>query len=779
MNRASHMLSLLLFIGLVWYSFYELMPTKITGKGTPETEFSSQRALVHLEQIAAEPHYLGSPGHDATRAYISEQLEAMGLEVSIQEAYDFNEDWGQLVKPRNILARIEGNGNGKALLLLSHYDSAPSHSLGASDAGSGVVTILESVRAFLASGKTPTNDIIILITDSEELGLNGASTFVNQHPWAQEVGLVLNFEARGSGGPSNMIVETNGGNENLIKAFAEANPDYPVASSLMYSIYKMLPNDTDSTIFREDGDIDSFFFAFIDDHYDYHTVNDNVENLNRNSLEHQGSYLMPLLTYFADANLSTVKGEQDYVYFSHALFDFVKYPFSWALPMVLIGWFILIGLLLWGSKTGQLKGAAWGKAGGVFLLALLLSGGLTFGLTKLLYVIYPQYGEIRHGFTYNGHYYIVAFVMLTLWLFFWLYSRFCKEVSRANMMVIPLFIWMILNTLLAIKLTGAAYFIVPVFFALLILAYLIKYPKADPVILLLLSAPAITMFSPLIQFFPVGLGLEMLAASALFTGLLFGLTVAVSGAFPFIKYMGRACLFFMLIFLIAAHTQSSFNQERPKPNSLVYYQDDESNEAFMLTYDNILDDWTIAVLGENPLKADTLVSSAAGSKYNTGYSYGVPTDNKNIPALAGRFELDTTDADLYRLTVIPERRIHRMAIYSDTIYKFKALAYNGNEAKPDSLGFVWRTRRSNYMGQFHISDSDSLEIAFKPGGDKLPVFKFLSYSYDLMERDEFNIAERDSTMIPTPFVVNDAVATLSVFDTSEMLPQPSDTITQQ
>jgi hypothetical protein len=28
----------------------------------------------------------------------------------------------------------------------------------------------------------------------------------------------------------------------------------------------MLPNDTDSTIFREDGDIESMFFAFIDDH---------------------------------------------------------------------------------------------------------------------------------------------------------------------------------------------------------------------------------------------------------------------------------------------------------------------------------------------------------------------------------------------------------------------------------------------------------------------------------------------------------------------------------
>ena len=107
------------------------------------------------------------------------------------------------------------------MLLLSHYDSNPHSSLGASDAGSGVVTILEGIRVFLASGVKPKNDIIILISDAEELGLLGANAFVNHHPWAKEVGLVLNFEARGSGGPSYMLLETNGGNKQLIKSFQE------------------------------------------------------------------------------------------------------------------------------------------------------------------------------------------------------------------------------------------------------------------------------------------------------------------------------------------------------------------------------------------------------------------------------------------------------------------------------------------------------------------------------------------------------------------------------
>ena len=61
------------------------------------------------------------------------------------------------------------------------------------------VTILEGVRAYLALNKTPKNDIIILFSDAEELGLLGAQAFVEHHPWAKNIGLVLNFEARGSG----------------------------------------------------------------------------------------------------------------------------------------------------------------------------------------------------------------------------------------------------------------------------------------------------------------------------------------------------------------------------------------------------------------------------------------------------------------------------------------------------------------------------------------------------------------------------------------------------
>ncbi len=206
----------------------------------------------------------------------------------------------------------------------------------------------------------------------------GASLFVEKHPWAKNVGLVLNFEARGSGGPSNMIVETNGGNTNLIKAFTAADVCYPVASSLMYSVYKMLPNDTDSTIFREDGDIESMFFAFIDDHYDYHTANDTVENLDIETLQHQGSYLLPLLHYFAVSDLSTLKAEEDSVYVNMPLIKFMYYPFSWILPMLCLAFILFFVVLGYGFSKHKLHLGGIVKGFSPLLLSLIICGILGF-----------------------------------------------------------------------------------------------------------------------------------------------------------------------------------------------------------------------------------------------------------------------------------------------------------------------------------------------------------------------------------------------------------------
>jgi acetylornithine deacetylase/succinyl-diaminopimelate desuccinylase-like protein len=169
------------------------MPSASINEKSNETAFSTNNALIQLKEITKKPHFVGTDEHEKVKNYLKLQLEKLGLKVEIQEHVAVNNKWRAAAKTKNIITKIKGTQNGKALLLLSHYDSNPHSALGASDDGSGVVTILEGVRAFLASGKKPKNDIIICFSDAEELGLLGASAFVNHHPWAKKRWFSIKF----------------------------------------------------------------------------------------------------------------------------------------------------------------------------------------------------------------------------------------------------------------------------------------------------------------------------------------------------------------------------------------------------------------------------------------------------------------------------------------------------------------------------------------------------------------------------------------------------------
>ncbi|MEM7084756.1 MAG: M28 family peptidase [Bacteroidota bacterium] len=771
MKRSQAFLSLLLLLGLIYYSFFSLMPRQAEPASIADTEFSAERALVPLKEISKAPHFIGNDEHARVREYLIGQLEELGLEPQTQEGFIYN-DWGGLIKPINILARIEGTQPGNSLLIFSHYDSALVPSMGASDAGSGVVTILESVRAYFASGKQPKNDIIILFTDAEEVGLDGADLFVNQHPWAKEVRLALNFEARGSGGPSNMILESNQGNHNIIQGFIDANPDFPVASSLMYSIYKMLPNDTDSTVLREDGDIDGLFFAFIDDHFDYHTANDSYENLDRNTLQHQGSYLLPLLHYFADADISNLKSDKDDVYFNVPFLKMVSYPFAWIIPMLVIAVLIFLALVFFGIKNGKLKSRAVGRGFAALLISLTTCGLIGFFGWKLLLQLYPQYNEIQHGFTYNGHTYIAFFVVLSIAITFMVYRRFRLD-NIASAYIAPLFFWLLINTGVALYLKGGAFFIIPVFFGLLALWVLLRQEKPNLLLMVLLGAPAVFIFSPLVQFFPVGLGLKMLVASCAFTVLLFGLLYNVIG---FYRYKRFFSVFFFILafgFFISAHFNSGFTETQQKPNSLLYYQNQETDtsQSYWVTYDKELDDWTRGYLGDAPEQASKFVTSSSGSKYNTGYSFAAAAPPITLPPYEVRINKDTLKGTLREVTftIVPKRDVHILRLYADQDVTFHDISYNGMEVKKDSLGMVLSGRENNFLLHYNVSQQDSLEVKYTLAQGVDPKFSLLEYSLDLLENPAFTVTKRPKNTMPKPFVTTDAVIVKSNIDINELL----------
>jgi hypothetical protein len=746
-------LFILVILGLIYFT---MMPHWTSDDEGPLSEFSTKRAFAQVQAISKQPHYVGSKNHDEVADYLQKELNKLGLETSLQEGYTLS-DWGNLAKSKNILARIKGTTSAKALLLLTHYDSAPhSASHGASDAGSGVATILESVRAFLHNRTPHKNDIIILFSDAEELGLNGAALFVTQHQWAKEVGLVLNFEARGSAGPSYMLMETNKGNAGLVKEFAAANATFPVSNSLMYSIYKMLPNDTDLTVFREQANIQGYNFAFIDDHFNYHTAQDDLNHLNKNTLAHQGSYLMPLLHYFSNADLNAAQASDDYVYFTIP-YTFISYPFSWVLPMVVIALALFIFLLFLGKAKRILSFREIARGFIPFLGALIVTGLLTFFGWKALLKVYPQYNDLLNGFTYNGHAYIAAFVLLALAVSLAFYSRFSAKKVTMNHYVAPLFLWIIINGVLAFILQGAGFLIIPVYFGVFSFGVFIVTQRSTKTLNLLCSIPALIIIAPFIQMFPVGLGLKVLFGSAILTVLAFGLLLPVFGAFTK-KGIWSLVLFAVAIgFFAKAHSESGYEFGKAKSNSLLYIYNADTKKANWATYDTNLDSWTKSYLGENPKDATALNETPLFSKYNSGFTYQADAPIKVLekPSIAFLEDRIVGNQRYLKIRISPNRKVNRYDIFANekmTIHNFKA-----NGAKPLGQKGSAYERKGKKILSYYVVDNLPLEIQFSISTATSFDMELMESSFDLLTNPLFGIAKRENWMMPTPFVLNDAV----------------------
>ena len=753
MKKFPLLVTLFLVIAAVYWGFWSLMPQKTDDISLTSHGFSTENALTQVQQISQQPHAVGFAAHKDVREYIISKLEELGLETTLQEGYTTG-DWANYSKAINIITRIKGSsGTGKALLLLTHYDSNPHSALGASDAGSGVATILEGVRAYLSQNKIPKNDILIVFTDAEELGLNGADLFANQHPWANNIGLILNFEARGSGGPSLMWMETNRGNEQLIKEFIAANPAYPVAYSLVYSVYKMLPNDTDATVFKEDLDIEAFNFAFVDDHFDYHTANDTYERLNPTTLAHQGTYLMPLLTYFADSDLTQLKSLNDYVYFNIPVFKMVSYPFDWIWPMFILAVGLFAAILIWGFKTKALNVTDLFKG----FLPLVLSLGINtlIGLYcwSVLTWMYPQYKDMLHGFTYNGYVYILSFVFLSIGICFWVYHYF-KKIATANLLVAPIILWLLICWGIGMYLPGAAFFVIPLFGLLVSFMVLVNQKEPNPLLLLFLVLPALFLYPPFIKLFPVALGLKMLVTSTLLTTLVFYLLLPLFSCYTRKKQLGIIGILLFTGTFITAHFQSDFTADTPKPTSLVYMLDADTNKAQWATYEQVLSDWTAQFVGEEKNEASPLDGNTISSKYSSGFTFTseAPLKQLNIPIIEKMGDTVIGQERRLEIAITPQRPVNRLEIFTNKVRVHKG-SINGVSISE----YYLKERKSARLVTHYISNDEPTILQLWIPKDAEIELTFYEASNDLMEHTSFTIPPRTSNLIPMPFVLNDAV----------------------
>jgi hypothetical protein len=370
---------------------FQLPPPALPPDASADA-FSAVRAFRHVEAIAREPHPLGSRPAEAVRTYILAELKALGLEPQIQRPRDFRTsqlDAGSAPARsrrdvQNIVTRRRGLGPPvkKALLLSAHYDSV-SRGPGAGDDASGVAAILESLRALKASPQLE-RDVVVLINEGEEVGLFGADVFASEHPWAKDVGVVLNFDARGNSGPSYMF-ETSEGNGWLIEQMASALP-HPMATSLTVEVYRLMPNDTDLTIYKQYG-MAGLNFAFVGGLSFYHSPDDTPPNLDLRTLQHQGENLLAMVRKLGRCDLDDVR--RDDVVYTSLLEHFVLiYPRTWVVPLGACAMVAFVAVVGFGVMRHRVHFSEIVAGFLVFLLAVLATtafvGALWFALGDTL-----------------------------------------------------------------------------------------------------------------------------------------------------------------------------------------------------------------------------------------------------------------------------------------------------------------------------------------------------------------------------------------------------------
>ncbi|WP_147448827.1 M20/M25/M40 family metallo-hydrolase [Corallococcus terminator] len=563
---------------------WDLAPPRVVGAEAPPEQFSAERARIDIEALTRAPRPSGSPAHREARAYLLRRLSELGLKGEVQSTSVVGTWWGlpyDAAHVDNVMVRLPGTDPTGAVLLMAHYDSVP-HSPGAGDDASGVAVLLETLRALKTTG-APRNDIIVLFTDAEEAGALGAQAFHAQHPWARELGVVLNFDSRGTSGAA-VLFETGGpGNARLIQAIAESVPR-PVASSLVQEVARRLGHSTDLRVFREAG-VPSMNIGFSDTSSQYHTRQDRLEQLDLRSVQHLGMYALALGRTFGDCDLRQLPAENA-VFFDAFRGWMVRYPGVLVSPIEALILLAFVAVILRARSSGRATYQGIGIAALGFLASMVIAAGATWLMLFALRRVDPSLVLMREP--YEATWYRLGFTGLgagmTLALYCWL-RRWREPEELALGALLPWGLGLAMSGALA---PGASYFFAwPLAGALVGLSALSWGRRMGPSLMasMLAAVPVIVIAVPGPYLLFVALQMQRGFLAVAVVVLLLGALLPqleLLGAGRSFRLAGLLA-FAGVVMLGVALGRSGFSTEKPRPSGLTYALDQASGQAWWLT----------------------------------------------------------------------------------------------------------------------------------------------------------------------------------------------------
>jgi hypothetical protein len=735
------------------FVIYRLTPPSAQPVDAPAAGFAASRAMERLKMIARKPHPVGSAEHSEVRDYLLKELTGFGLNPEVQNSVALSQ-WGGgayiAASVQNIIGRIKGSDGRQAVMLACHYDSVPTGP-GASDDGASVAALLEVIRA-LKVGPPLKNDVLFLFTDGEELGLLGAKIFMDEHAYAKDVAVALNFEARGGGGPSIMF-ETSEGNESLVKAFATAGRN-PVANSLTYELYRLLSNDTDMTIFKNGGLL-GLNFAFIGGPPYYHTARDSYQNIDQDSLQHQGAFALDLARHFGNVGAWPSRGG-DAVYFDLFSSILVSYSERWVLPLMALGLALFVGLVILGLRRRRLtiRGILFGA------ISLLLNVIVVGTLVGVAWLAIRGASSNPMSDDYHNDLYAIGFLLLTVAVSGSLLIWFRKKTRVENLIVGTLLWWVVLMVLICLRIPGGSYLVTwPLLLMDLALGlvFVLREEMTSTKGLALLTLPALSgviLIVPVIRLTVSGLGMEVgwiLMAIVVF---LFAMHYAHLNLLMTVRkwLLPMVSGTFGLCSIGAAILLTGASVAHPKLDHLFYVLNADSGKAFWGSADQKLDEWTTQFFpggGERASLAEHLPWGRGTFLKSDAALLPLPTPDVVALDDSKQGELRTL-----RLRVTSPRRAPAMTIYWKRELGLESLAVNGKrigEDRDDSAGKEVPYRRLFYFGL----PEEGIELSMKMRSSASIELKVEDCSYGLPEIPNQTYRGRPDHIIASPFINSD------------------------
>jgi hypothetical protein len=484
-------------------------------------------------------------------------------------------------------------------------------------------------------------------------------------------------------------------------------------------VYRLLPNDTDFTAFREAG-FRGLNAAYIDGAAVYHAPTDVPSAMDRDSLQHHGENLLALARAFGARDLRALEARSDATYFPvpGAL---VHYPGWLVWPIAVAALLAVVALGRLARRRGLVTG---GRLVGGFLLGLVpivVAPLLAQGFWLLMRVVRPEYTGLPID-PYRPFWYRMTVLALTAFVVCAWYALLRRRISPAALAIGGLGWLAVLGLVLAGFAPGGSYLTaVPALAGALagLPAILLRGGWGALLAVTLGAAVAVVVLLPTVLLFFPALGMN-LAGSGAVLAVLLGLALL-----PVIDLLhpeaggqrgmvaARARLLGAVPALVAvlaalALTATGLRVDRfdaahPALTQLMYALDTDSNSARWLSSETTPQPWTAQYVTEAPAAVVDTLPAFGTEELRTG-----PAPAATLPAPQLTVVSDTPSAQgrALRLRLVPQRPVRLVTLHVGAAAGVTAAVVGGHRVPVDTVaGGPW-----GFGFVFHAPPAEGIEV---------------------------------------------------------------------